>query len=65
MFKRLLLKLTSVKTWIAIWSLWLISYIVVSDKPQFETLALSLLAVPTSYFVANTIQKHSTNNLEK
>lgn len=55
--KRILVKLTSTKLWITLWSLFLISYITFTNKVEFNNLALALVVIPTSYFVANEIQK--------
>lgn len=55
--KRVLVKLTSTKLWITLWSLFLISYITFANLVAFNNLALALVVIPTSYFVANEIQK--------
>lgn len=55
--KRILVKLTSTKLWITLWSLFLISYITFTNLVAFNNLALALVVIPTSYFVANEIQK--------
>ncbi len=54
---RTLIKLTSVKTWLLIWSCFLITAIVLKDRQTFNNLAMLLVAVPISYFPSNIIQK--------
>jgi hypothetical protein len=54
---RALIKLTSVKTWLLIWSCFLITAIVLKDRQTFNNLAMLLVAVPISYFPSNIIQK--------
>lgn len=55
--KRILIKLTSVKTLLLIWSCFLITAIVIKDRQTFNNLAMLLVAVPISYFPSNIIQK--------
>jgi len=62
--KRALIKLTSVKTWLLIWSCILITYIVVKNLVSFNNLCMLLIAVPLSFFPANMIQ-HFLNKKEE
>ena len=50
-------KLKSVKTWIVIWSLGLITYIVVAGKTDFLQLAVLLATIPLAYIPSNVVQK--------
>ena len=60
-FKRILLKLTSVKNQLTYWSCFLITYIVMKDKVDFYGIALALCGVCLSYFAVSEIQKHLEN----
>lgn len=55
--KRILVKLTSVKNLLLIWSCLLITAIVIKDRQTFNNLAMLLVVVPVSYFPSNLIQK--------
>lgn len=57
MLKRILIKLTSVKNILLIWSCFLITAIVIKDRQAFNNLAMLLVAVPISYLPSNIIQK--------
>lgn len=57
MLKRILIKLTSVKNILLIWSCFLITAIVIKDRQSFNNLAMLLVAVPISYLPSNIIQK--------
>jgi hypothetical protein len=50
-------KLKSVKTWIVLWALGLITYIVVSGKVDFLQLAILLATIPLAYIPSNVYQK--------
>lgn len=50
-------KLKSVKTWIVVWALGLITYIVVSGKVDFLQLAVLLATIPLAYIPTNVYQK--------
>lgn len=50
-------KLRSIKLWVTIWSICLISYIVIADRIGFLTIAEKLCVVPLSYIIANVAQK--------
>lgn len=55
--KRILVKITSTKFVITVWSATMISIIAINNITEMNNIALALCAVPVSYFVANTIQK--------
>lgn len=50
-------KLASVKTWVVIWALTLISYIVIAGKTDFLQLAVLLATIPLAYIPSNVVQK--------
>ena len=50
-------KLKSVKTWIVMWAVGLITYIVVAGKVDFLTLATLLATIPLAYLPVNAYQK--------
>ena len=50
-------KLKSVKTWIVVWAVGLITYIVVAGKVDFLTLATLLATIPLAYLPVNAYQK--------
>jgi len=55
--KRILGKLGSIKVWIALWSMALINYIVITDKTGFVNLAVLALTPIIGYLGANVWQK--------
>lgn len=50
-------KLKSVKTWVVLWALGLITYIVVFGKVDFLQLAILLATIPLAYIPTNVYQK--------
>jgi hypothetical protein len=50
-------KLASVKTWIVVWALLLITYIVIMEEVQFLQLATLLATIPLAYIPSNVLQK--------
>ena len=50
-------KLRSIKLWITIWSMCIISYIIISNHTAFLAIAEKLCIVPLSYIIANVAQK--------
>lgn len=59
MLRRILLKLTSTKFVITLWSTALITFIVTKNIASMNNIALALTAVPVSYFVVNAVQKRN------
>lgn len=57
-------KLKSVKTWIVVWAIGLITYIVVASKVDFLTLATLLATIPLAFIPANIAQKKIEGDLE-
>lgn len=50
-------KLKSIKVWVTVWALFLITYIVIGNKTSFHSIAQLLCAVPLTYIGANVAQK--------
>lgn len=65
MLKRILLKLTSTKFVITLWSTALITFIVTKNIASMNNIALALTAVPVSYFVVNAVQKRNDRGEER
>lgn len=57
LWKRVLIKLTSLKTWIAIWAMVIFTYMLVTKQAAFADLGWGLLALIGGDVVANVIQK--------
>lgn len=57
-------KLKSVKTWIVVWAISLITYIVVAGKTDFLTLATLLATIPLAFIPANIAQKKIEGDIE-
>lgn len=55
--KRILYKLTSLKTWIAIWAMVMFSWMFVTKQPEFAELGWGLLLLIGEDVVANVVQK--------
>ena len=50
-------KLKSVKFWVTIWAVGMVSYIVIGNRTEFTLIAQWLCAVPLAYLGANVWQK--------
>lgn len=57
-------KLKSVKTWIVVWAIGLITYIVIAGKTDFLTLATLLAAIPLAFIPCNVAQKKIEGDIE-
>lgn len=57
-------KLKSVKTWIVVWAIGLITYIVVAGMTDFLTLATLLATIPLAFIPCNVAQKKIEGDLE-
>lgn len=57
--RRILVKATSTKFVITLWSAALITIIVTKNIASMNNIALALTAVPVSYFVVNAVQKRN------
>lgn len=60
----MLKKLKSTKLLITIWSILMITYIVIAGKDNFYGIAQLLCSVPLSYVVANVAQKAIYNRTD-
>lgn len=58
-------KLKSTKLWITIWSIGLITFIVLADRADYYGIAQLLCSIPLSYVVANVAQKAICNKTEE
>jgi len=50
-------KLKSVKFWVTLWAIGMISYIVIGNRTEFTLIAQWLCAVPLAYLGVNVWQK--------
>lgn len=50
-------KFTSVKLWVTLWAIAMVSFIVIANRSEFMTIAQWLCAVPLAYIGANVWQK--------
>ena len=50
-------KLTSVKLWVTLWSIAMVSFIVIANRTEFLNIAQPLCFVPLGYLGANVWQK--------
>jgi len=55
-------KFKSVKTWVVIWAIALITFIVISGKVEFLQLAILLSTVPLAYLPVNAYQHKLESN---
>lgn len=58
-------KWTSSKLWITIWSMALLSFVVIANRESFMTIAQMLCAVPLTYIGFNVWQKKIITDAEK
>ena len=58
-------KLLSVKLWVTLWSMVIVSYIVFADKTDFMIIAQWLCSVPLAYLGLNVWQKKIISDKEK
>lgn len=56
-WKRILVKLTSFKNIMAVWSMFMITYIIFSKQPDFVDICWGFLAICGGDVIANVIQK--------
>lgn len=62
---KFLQKLFSVKFWITLWAVLLITYIVLAEESEFILIAELLCAVPLAYLGLNVWQKKIMTDAEK
>lgn len=58
-------KLKSVKLWVTIWAVGMVTYIVVANRTEFNQIAQWLCAVPLAYIGANVAQKKIFSDSDK
>ena len=58
---KILQKLTSVKTWVVLWAMFVITYIIIADRSEFLVIAQMLCVVPPAYLGVNVWQKNILN----
>ena len=58
-------KLLSVKLWVTLWSMVIVSYIVFANKTDFMIIAQWLCSVPLAYLGLNVWQKKIISDKEK
>lgn len=58
-------KLKSVKLWVTLWAIVMVTFIVIADRNQFSTIAQWLCGVPLAYIGANVWQKQIYSKEEK
>lgn len=58
-------KLFSVKLWVTLWSMVIVSYIVFANKTDFMIIAQWLCSVPLAYLGLNVWQKKIISNKER
>ena len=58
-------KLLSVKLWVTLWSMVIVSYIVFADKTDFMIIAQWLCSVPLAYLGLNVWQKKIISDKER
>lgn len=57
MIKRIFVKLTSSKFIVTLWAILLCSFIVITNKIEFEGIAYMCCATVLSYIIGNIVQK--------
>ncbi len=55
-------KFLSVKLWVTLWAMVLTTYIIIANRTEFYSLALTLCYVPLAYIGANVLQKKIIND---
>ena len=58
-------KLFSVKTWVTLWAVGMVSYIVIANRAEFLIVAQWLCSVPLAYLGVNVWQKKIFSDNEK
>lgn len=65
LLKRIAIKLTSTKTWVALWAMFLVTWIVITKQEAFNYLAFALVVLIGCFLGVNLTQKlikHGDNN---
>lgn len=58
-------KLKSVKFWVVLWAMLIITLIVVTKQAEFKDIALALVSVPLAYIPSNVWQKKIVSDSDK
>ena len=56
--QKILSKLLSVKTWVVLWAMFIITFCIVADRSEFLLIAQMLCVVPPAYLGVNVWQKN-------
>lgn len=56
--QKILIKLLSVKTWVTLWAMFIITFCIVADRSEFLPIAQWLCIVPPAYLGVNVWQKN-------
>jgi hypothetical protein len=56
--QKILAKLLSVKTWVVLWAMFVITFCIVADRSEFLLIAQMLCVVPPAYLGVNVWQKN-------
>jgi ABC-type Na+ efflux pump permease subunit len=56
--QKILAKLLSVKTWVVLWAMFIITFCIVADRSEFLLIAQMLCVVPPAYLGVNVWQKN-------
>lgn len=56
--QKILAKLLSVKTWVVMWAMFIITFCIVADRSKFLPIAQMLCIVPPAYLGVNVWQKN-------
>lgn len=59
--QKILSKLLSVKTWVVMWAMFIITFCIVADRSEFLPIAQMLCVVPPAYLGVNVWQKNILN----
>lgn len=62
MLKRILLKLTSFKNILVLWSVFIVTFIVTKNRVDFNNVCMALVGVVIAYLPINTWQKVVDNS---
>ena len=58
-------KLKSVKLWVTLWAIAMVSFIVIANRPEFLNIAQPLCFIPLGYLGVNVWQKKIYENSTK
>lgn len=64
-WKRIILKLTSVKTWITLWAMFMFTYMMFTKQEAFADLGWGLIGLIGGGITANVIQKKIEKKIDE